>query len=113
MMQIPHGPKNLKCPFWHKPMSQVCHTCPCWVLVRGKDPQSTQEVDRWDCAVAWLPMLLIENAQQSRQAGASADKVATEVNKFHRNMAEFNKLSIALQAGGSNGSLAVEDKRGG
>lgn len=109
-MQIPHGPDNLKCPLWKKTMSQVCHTCPCWVLIRGKNPQGTEEIDRWDCAIAWLPMLLIENAQQSRQAGASADKVATEVAKFHHNMTEFNKISIALQAQGGNGSL-VEDKR--
>lgn len=111
-MQIPHGPEHLKCPFWKKAMNLVCHTCPCWVLVRGKDPQSRNDIDRWDCSVAWLPMLLIENAQQSRQAGASADKVATEVRKFHTNMAELSKIGIALQAQQGNGSL-LEDKQGG
>ncbi len=29
MAQIPHAEDNgLKCPFWKKKMSEVCHTCP-------------------------------------------------------------------------------------
>jgi hypothetical protein len=73
MMQVPRGPKELKCPIWKKSMAACCHTCPWWVKVSGKNPQSTEEVDRWDCAVGWLPMIGIENAQQSRQTGAAVE----------------------------------------
>lgn len=97
MAQIPHGEDHLECPFWQKPMSEVCHKCPLWVQLRGKDPQSDQEIDSWGCSIMWLPKLLIENAQQSRQAGASTDKVATEVNKFHRSMAEFNARALDIE----------------
>src|SRR5262249_2475569 len=58
-----------------------CHTCPWWAHIRGKDPQSTQETDRWDCTIAFLPMLLIENSQRQMQTAASVDKVATEMQK--------------------------------
>jgi hypothetical protein len=76
MAQIPHGDPNLNCPLWKKPMDTVCHKCPLWVQLRGKDPQSNREVDSWNCSLAILPMLMIENAQMQRQTGASTDKVA-------------------------------------
>ena len=77
--QIPRGPDALKCPLWKKPMADVCHTCPWWCEVRGKDPQSTQEVGSWGCAISWWPKLMVENSQRQMQTAASVDKVATEV----------------------------------
>jgi len=62
-------------------MDQVCHTCPWWQQIRGKHPQSLEDLDRWDCAVALLPLLLIENSQRQMQTAASVDKVANEVRK--------------------------------
>lgn len=73
MLQIPDGPENIVCPFHNKYMSKVCKRCPLWIHIRGKDPQSDQEVDKWNCSLAFLPMLLIENAQMSRQTAASVD----------------------------------------
>ena len=105
MPQIPRGEEHLKCPLWKKSMAEVCHTCPLWVQIRGKDPQSMQEIDHWGCSLMWLPKLLIEGAQMSRQAGASADKVATEVAKFHHSMVQMNALNIQLNG---RGDKAIE-----
>lgn len=77
--QIPRGSPDLKCPFWQKSMDKVCHTCPMWQKVMGKNPQTREEIDRWDCSIAWLPMLLLENAQRQIQTAASVDKVANEI----------------------------------
>ena len=74
------------CPLWRKPLSRVCHTCEWYVQIKGKDPQGEQTFDHWGCAIAWMPILQIEGTQQSRQAGASSDKVATEVAKLHETM---------------------------
>lgn len=79
MPQIPPGPAHLVCPFHNKYMVKVCHTCPMWTLVRGKNPQSNEEVDKWDCSLAWLPILLIENSQMSRQTGAAVESFRNEV----------------------------------
>lgn len=79
--QIPRGPDDLQCPLHKQAMDQVCHTCPWWQQVRGKHPQSLEEIDRWDCAIAFLPLLLIENSQRQMQTAASVDKVATEMQK--------------------------------
>jgi hypothetical protein len=79
MVQIPHGPENLICPLHRKAMAKVCHVCPMWIQVRGKDPQSNAEVDHWNCSLAWLPMLMIENSQMQRQTGAAVESFRNEV----------------------------------
>jgi hypothetical protein len=79
MAQIPHAEKGLDCPLWRKDMSLVCQACPWWIQLRGKHPQSEQDIDRWGCAVGWLPMLLIEGAQQTRQAGAAIESFRNEM----------------------------------
>ena len=79
MAQIPHGDKGLMCPLLELDCSTVCHKCPWWTQVRGKNPQTEEIIDEWRCAVAFLPMLLIENAQQNRQTGAALESFRNEV----------------------------------
>lgn len=99
MSQIPHGPDHLYCPFWRKRMSTVCHTCPFWQMLRGVHPQTGEPIpDEWNCSLGHITKLLLENSQQSRQAGASADKVATEVKKFHDTMVRMNNVAIGMEA---------------
>ena len=81
MPQIPRGPENLYCPLWQKSMFKVCHTCPLWIQLRGKSSNTGMEVDEWVCSLASLPMLLIENAQQTRQAGAATESMRNEIVK--------------------------------
>ena len=66
MTQSPHGPKHLTCPLHKQPMGKVCHKCPLWIHVRGQDKNTGAEVDRWNCSVAELPLLLIEVASTVR-----------------------------------------------
>lgn len=73
MVKVPHADEGAVCPLHKKDMSEVCHKCPWWTLVRGKNPQTEEMIDDWRCAVALLPMLLIENAQMSRQTGAAVE----------------------------------------
>ncbi len=51
-----------------------------WITqVRGTNPNTGEEVDEWECAVKWLPMLLIENSQQQRQTGAAVESFRNEM----------------------------------
>jgi hypothetical protein len=50
-----------------------------WTQVRGRHPNTGEDVDKWDCSLALLPMLLIENAQQSRQTGAATESMRNEI----------------------------------
>ena len=58
--------------------------CIFWTQLRGTHPQTGQEIDEWDCAVKWLPMLLIENAKEVRQGAAATES-------FRNVMLELNK----------------------
>lgn len=53
--------------------------CPKFVSVRGRDPQTGADVDRAGCVDSFLPLLLIENAQVSRQTGAAIESFRNEV----------------------------------
>lgn len=62
---------------------QPCKQLECsWFMqVRGINPNTGEEVDDWSCAMAWLPMLLIENSQQQRQTGAAVESFRNEMVK--------------------------------
>jgi len=47
--------------------------CAWWVMVQGMHPQTGEIVNQGNCAMAWLPILQIDNTQQLRGASASAD----------------------------------------
>jgi len=53
--------------------------CNWFMLVRGTNPQTGEEVDDWSCAMTWLPVLLIENSKQQRQTGAAVESFRNEV----------------------------------
>jgi hypothetical protein len=72
-MLVPHAAKGPVCPLHKKDVSTVCHKCPWWTRVVGKNPQSEELIDDWRCAVSLLPMLLIENSQQQRATGAAVE----------------------------------------
>lgn len=53
--------------------------CPKFVSIKGHDPQTGAVVDRAGCVDSFLPLLLIENSQMSRQAGAAIESFRNEV----------------------------------
>ena len=55
--------------------------CKWWIHIRGKHPQKEGEMDFPDCAIKWLPVLLIENAQMERQTGAAVESFRNETVK--------------------------------
>lgn len=81
--QIPRAADGLVCPYHQADTAEVCHRCPKWVQIRGTDPQGG-EVDRWSCADALLPMLLIEGAHQTRQLAGATESFRNEMTQAHR-----------------------------
>jgi hypothetical protein len=78
-MQIPHAAAGQICPLHQKDTSRVCHKCPWWTRILGKNPQNEEVIDNWHCAIALLPILLVENAQQSRATGAAVETLRNGV----------------------------------
>lgn len=52
--------------------------CEWYIEIRGTHPQTGKPVDEHDCAVKWLPMLLIETAKQVRHAGGEVGALRNE-----------------------------------
>ena len=63
--------------------------CAWFVKVEGYDSNTGKRVDEWNCTVALLPMLLIENSGQQRQTGAA-------VESFRNEMVKSNEVSQQL-----------------
>jgi len=83
-MQI--KPKN-GCPLHSfEPCKQL--DCAWFTQVRGTNPNTGKEVDEWACAIAWMPMLLIENSQQQRQTGAAVESFRNEMLKANEASAQ-------------------------
>lgn len=91
-MKIPHADEGAICPLHKKDTSLVCHKCPWWTRVVGKNPQSEEMIDDWRCAIALLPMLLVENAQMSRHTTAA-------VESFRNNMVALNQIALKQTLG--------------
>jgi hypothetical protein len=69
--------------------------CAWFVQMKGNNPNDGKEVDEYACAVAWLPILLVENAMQSRQSGAAIESFRNEMvkaNQSNQNLLELSKF---------------------
>jgi hypothetical protein len=75
------------------------HECPKFVSIRGTDPQTGAVVDKHGCVDSFLPMLLIENTQQTRQTGAAVESFRNEVVKADQERADA--LRSLLASGGA------------
>ncbi len=90
---------KVKCPAtgFARPCREIVAECECpkFVNVRGRDPQTGVEVDRYGCVDSFLPLLLIENAQQSRQTAAAVESFRNEVVKAGETAAEERRAVLA------------------
>lgn len=78
-MSIKIEPKS-NCPLNNfEPCKQL--ECAWFIQLRGMNPNSGKEVDEWGCAMAWMPILTIENSQQQRQTGAAVESFRNEMVK--------------------------------
>ena len=67
------------CPLIKKPCMKW--GCDWYIQLLGQNPQTGQEIHDFGCAISWLPMLLIEGSQQTRQTGAAIESFRNEVVK--------------------------------
>lgn len=66
--------------------------------MRGKHPQTGEPVDEWSCAVAWMPILLVESTQAEKETGAAIESFRNEVVK-PRKMVEVRPQPKVLEDG--------------
>ena len=64
--------------------------CGWFIQIRGKHPQTGEEVDEYGCAMALMPMLMIENSRQTSQAVAAFESFRNDMVK--QNMTTLSTL---------------------
>jgi hypothetical protein len=66
--------------------------CAWYTRVQGIDNNTGNQVDNYECAISWLPMLLIENSGQQRSTGAAVESFRNEMVKSN---AQSQQLLLA------------------
>lgn len=102
--------KNIRCP--HTSFAKSCREiyieseggCPKYVHIRGVDPNTGKEVDRFGCVDSFIPMLLIENSNMQRQTGAA-------VESFRNEMVKGNATTTQLLMAAAGPSMILENKK--
>jgi len=72
--------------------------CAWFTKVEGYDINTGKRVDEWNCAMKWLPMLLIENSGMQRQTGAAVESFRNEMVKANEASQELFKVAVAKTA---------------
>ena len=93
------------CPLIKKKCKE--HGCSWYIQVMGSNPNTGQEVNEWACAVRWLPMLLIEGSQQTRQAGAAIEAFRNEMVTANQEQMDRMEKSTRIDYNGSTREAGI------
>ena len=68
--------------------------CAWFMKVQGVNPNTGKDVEEWGCAMAWMPIMMIENSQMQRQTGAAVESFRNEMVKANESSLELIKLGV-------------------
>ena len=77
------------------------HRCVWYIQMAGTDPVTGKDVDQRNCAMAWMPILLVENSAQQR-------KTAAAVESFRNEMVSANQFSQGVLLSAARGTLPLK-----
>lgn len=80
-------------------------TCAWFVRVQGVDTNTGNQVDEYQCAITWMPMLLIENSGQQRQTGAAVESFRNEMVKANEASQRVLLASLSQQRSQDHASV--------
>ena len=72
---------TITCPLGHeceKAANNKLERCAFFVEIAGVHPQTGDTINEWKCALAWMPILLIENAKTNRGQTAAIESLRNE-----------------------------------
>jgi len=78
-----------------KPCRQL--ECAWFLQVRGKSPNTGEDMDEWGCSIAWMPILTIENSNMQRQTGAAVESFRNEMVKANHSALRLIEARDASQ----------------
>lgn len=57
------------------------HRCMWFTKMAGSDPSTGKEIETSNCAMSWLPLLIIENSREQLKTGAAVESFRNEMVK--------------------------------
>jgi len=96
---------------WCPLIKKECVGLQCaWLTkVQGTNINTGQEVEEYQCAIAWLPLLLIENSGMQRQTGAAVESFRNEMVKSNE-VAQQLMLAATLKEQPTPNKIYLEKK---
>lgn len=76
----------------------VMYRCPWYIQVRGNDVNTGKEIDNWACAIAWMPTLMINTANESRKGVAATESFRNEMVRQGEATQHIMRLSVTRPA---------------
>lgn len=105
--QIPRARPGRTCPLTQKDASECCHNCMWWTKVTGKHPQNEELVNHYHCAIAWMPMLQVdqgvkvmrmeETAQRARSENFQMQRIAIATQLRNASPAEVAQVAVEIK----------------
>jgi hypothetical protein len=80
--------------------------CAWFTKVEGYNINTGKQVEEWNCAMTFIPMLLIENSGMSRQTGAAVESFRNEMVKSNETTQKIFTNMIGM--GGNNNPKLIE-----
>ena len=106
--EVPHAKSGRICPFHRKDMSKVCHTCPMWVRMTGRNPNAKvaddpgEIIDRWDCSLAWGPMLMTQTSKEVFTVACEVNQMRGEAQAAHEHTMGANRSLVHASVDAAN-----------
>ena len=69
------------------------HRCAWYIKLAGTNPNTGEQVDEKGCAIAWMPMLMIENSMQQRSTSAAVESFRNETVQANQKTQQILMLS--------------------
>ena len=68
------------------PLGHMCEACLWRVRLRGQNPQTGQEEDKDECAMAVLPILMVQASMHAYQTAGAVESLRNEVSQGNEAM---------------------------
>lgn len=71
----------------------IKHKCVWYNMLQGTHPQNGLPVQEWGCSIAWMPLLMVENARHVQGTQAATESFRNEMVKSNKAMEGIFKSS--------------------
>lgn len=91
------------CPLGHtceKAVDGKLERCMWYMQIQGTNPQTGEAIDKFDCAMVWQPILMMESAKETLG-------VAQSVHSLRNETIKRQDAALALASGGSRAEKVI------